>query len=71
MTFTGQFLYHMVVAVFVGYEERAFNFTLVRIVPFVVENFSVVVVVVQVDGSVESEEYHLWSLQVINVFKGY
>lgn len=55
----------MVVAVLVGYEERAFNFTSIRVESLVVEDFPVVVVIVQVDGTVEREKDHLWRLQVI------
>ena len=62
VTLTGQLLDHVVVAVLVRNEERALYGATVRILSLLVEDLLVVVEIVQVDGTVEGHQYHLWHL---------
>jgi hypothetical protein len=55
-------LNHMVVAVLVGDVEGALDFTTVRVSSRAVKDLVVVFDVVQVDGSVKSQQNHLGSL---------
>lgn len=63
LSFTCQFLNHMVITVLVRYEECAFYFATVRIDTLVIENFPVVIVVVEIDGTVEGHQNDLRSLE--------
>lgn len=64
MALTGKLLYHLVVAVFVRYEESPFDIAAVRVLPLLVEHFFVMLIVVMIDSAVEGEEDHLRGLQM-------
>lgn len=52
-----------ILPVFVGNEEGSFDVTTIWILSFSVEHFFVVFVVVQIHGTVEREQNHLWCLK--------
>lgn len=53
---------HVVVAVFVRYEESSFQWTTVRVLTMLVEYLSIMIVIVVVYRSIERQQYHLGSL---------
>lgn len=52
-----------ILPVFVGNEEGSFDVTAIWILSFPVEHFFVMLVVVQIHGTVEGKQNHLWRLK--------
>ncbi|KAE9544460.1 hypothetical protein AGLY_000001 [Aphis glycines] len=54
-----KFLYHIIVTVFVRYEECTFNETSVRIFLIVGKHFLIVIIIILIQRSVKCQQYHL------------
>lgn len=62
MAVVRQLLDHVVVAVLVGDEERSLELAAVGVLTILVEKVRVFLEVVEVDGTVECDQDHLWRL---------
>lgn len=67
VSFSVKFLNSRIVGVLVGYEVGGLDLTSVWILTPIVENFFVQFDVVNVDGIVESDGYHLWNLTWLQI----
>lgn len=63
MPFMSKPLNHLIIAVLMCYKECSLHITVIWIFPSFIEQPLVLLIVIQVDSTVESQQYHLWYLK--------